>query len=32
MTAPHAVWSADVNGHVKTGDGRDGYPLTITAG
>jgi putative transposase len=32
MTAPHAVWSDDVNGHVKTGDGRDDYPLTITAG
>jgi putative transposase len=32
MGAPHAVWSADFNGHFKTGDGRYGYPLTITDG
>jgi putative transposase len=32
MGAPHDVWSADFTGHVKTGDGRDGAPLTITEG
>src|SRR5215211_6611263 len=32
MGAPHAVWSADFNGHFKTGDGRYGYPLTLTDG
>ncbi len=32
MGAPHVVWRADFTGHVKTGDGHDGYPLTITAG
>jgi putative transposase len=26
------VWSADCTGHFKTGDGRSGYPLTITDG
>jgi hypothetical protein len=26
------VWSADFKGHFKTGDGRSGYPLTITDG
>ena len=30
--APNAVWSADFKGHFKTGDGRYGYPLTITDG
>jgi putative transposase len=30
--APTDVWSADCNGHFKTGDGRYGYPLTITEG
>ncbi len=30
--APNAVWSADFNGHFKTGDGRYCYPLTITDG
>jgi putative transposase len=30
--APHAVWSADCNGHFKTGNGRYGSPLTITDG
>jgi hypothetical protein len=32
MTAPTEVWSADFKGHCKTGDGRYGYPLTITDG
>jgi hypothetical protein len=32
MGAPNAVWRADVTGHVKTGDGRDGSPLPITEG
>ena len=32
MGAPTEVWSADVTGHFKTGDGRYGYPLTITDG
>jgi putative transposase len=32
LGAPHEVWSADFTGHFKTGDGRDGYPLTITDG
>ena len=32
MGAPTEVWSADCTGHVKTGDGRDGSPRTITAG
>jgi putative transposase len=26
------VWSADFTGHFKTGDGCDGYPLTISDG
>jgi putative transposase len=26
------VWSTDFKGHLKTGDGRYGYPLTITDG
>ena len=30
--APNDVWSADFTGHFKTGDGRYGYPLTITDG
>ena len=30
--APNEVWSADVKGHFKTGDGRYCYPLTITDG
>jgi putative transposase len=30
--APNDVWSADVTGHFKTGDGRSCYPLTITDG
>jgi len=30
--APNPVWRADFNGHFKTGDGRYGYPLTITDG
>jgi putative transposase len=30
--APNDVWSADFKGHFKTGDGRYGYPLTITDG
>jgi putative transposase len=30
MAAPNEVWSADFKGHFKTGDGRYGYPLTIT--
>jgi transposase InsO family protein len=32
ITAPNEVWSADCKGHFKTGDGRYGYPLTITDG
>jgi putative transposase len=32
MGAPTDVWSADCTGHFKTGDGRYGYPLTITDG
>jgi transposase InsO family protein len=32
MGAPTDVWSADFKGHFKTGDGRYGYPLTITEG
>jgi putative transposase len=32
MGAPNDVWSADFTGHFKPGDGRDGYPLTITDG
>jgi putative transposase len=32
VNAPNEVWSADFKGHFKTGDGRYGYPLTITAG
>ncbi len=32
MDAPNDVWSADCKGHFKTGDGRYGYPLTITDG
>jgi putative transposase len=30
--APNEVWSADFKGHIKTGDGRYGYPLTISDG
>jgi putative transposase len=29
---PNDVWSADFKGHFKTGDGRYGYPLTISDG
>jgi putative transposase len=32
IAAPNDVWSADCKGHCKTGDGRYGYPLTITDG
>ena len=32
MGAPNDVWRADCKGHFKTGDGRSGYPLTITEG
>jgi putative transposase len=32
MGAPNAVWSADFTGHLRTGDGRYGYPLTISDG
>jgi putative transposase len=32
IDAPNDVWSADFKGHFKTGDGRYGYPLTITDG
>jgi putative transposase len=32
MGAPHEVWSADFTGHVKTGDGCYGSPLTISDG
>jgi putative transposase len=32
LDAPHAVWSADVNGHFTTGNGHYGYPLTSTDG
>jgi putative transposase len=32
MTAPNEGWSADCTGHFTTGDGRYGYPLTLTAG
>jgi transposase len=32
IDGPHDVWSADFNGHCKTGDGHYGSPLTITAG
>jgi putative transposase len=32
LGAPNAVGRADVTGHCKPGDGRYGYPLTLTAG
>ena len=32
MEAPNDVWRADFTGHVKTGDGHSGSPLTLTAG
>jgi transposase InsO family protein len=32
MGAPNEVWSADVKGHFKTGDGRYCYPLPIADG
>jgi putative transposase len=32
IAAPNEVWSADFKGHIKTGDGRYGYPLTIAEG
>jgi putative transposase len=32
IDAPNDGWSADFKGHVTTGDGRYGYPLTSTAG
>jgi transposase len=32
MGAPNDVWRADYKGPFKTGDGRDGYPRTITDG
>jgi putative transposase len=27
--SPHAVWTADFKGHVRTGDGVYGFPLTV---
>jgi transposase InsO family protein len=32
ILAPNDVWSADVKGHFKTGDGRYCYPLTVADG
>ena len=32
MGAPNAVWCADYKGQFRTGDGRYGYPLTVTDG
>jgi putative transposase len=32
MSAPHQIWTADVKGQFKTGDGRYGSPLTVADG
>jgi putative transposase len=32
MDAPNAIWTADVKGQFKLGDGQDCYPLTLADG